>query len=903
MDTSKDIFTGIKYYFVGNIQNEETLADILDKHGGKRYNYLTGCVSHVIAEINSENEPELEEANDIHETYIVLPSWISLSHYSNTLLPYHPFLVTKNKLFNNLKFMIDNHNMTLSLEKSDIDIIWALVTYNGGTLIKSSSSKNIGERPISITHLISDFPSLKQDSLRNDYPHVDFSHKGGLNDFFIVTPDWLIDCACTNSIIPYEKYNPRYLVKQLDIDSKIKESNVSSFENPALCQNIRNENIEVTRDEYGGVGKDFDANDRNKYDIKGSEKTINEQLTKIITDAFPPTQDDKTCSYLDLSQTEIPVNLNLLGCIFYIDDYNECIPSHILQSWKKVINQYGGEIVESMNQNYTHFLSSTRTDNFKKALSCNRRCISAHWLNDCVSIKAPSLPPPWKFLHLPLPLNFSARKYMLEKHVISITNFLDGERIQVKHMIWRAGAKYTGGLNQSNTLLICKSKTGSKVEKALQWKIPIVNIEWLIDFLLTQEEQHPQDFPDINDTKYQNYPDKFLDDDIAAKKDECHNYIFFDYSRFLDLMAPWEQPIFVDQEIVKDKCIQRISKSHINPLTPSDIHATIKQKVAKNDFISKPTLSDIDLNIDAKSRNYPEYTPKFSNSFENESDRHKKRNILGPLKQKRLLESAIIITKKMAISNNAESLFASFVPKKEKIMSPNKNNNSNHSIILNGSNCLTELNSSNKYLVMVTGHLKVKTELLNKQITNLRGEVTDNPMSCTHVIMDSIKRTLKFFCALSHCRYIVTSKWVEDSHNAGYFLDESEYILKDIDAERSYDFCLKTSLYRAQHRDLLFKNMNFYLTPNVEPSLKILKPVIESAGGTFVKQRPSTRQISLQNKDKVKLVIISCPEDISLCKDYLSQDIDLHNVELILTGLIQQNLNFEQFLINFNTVV
>uniref|UniRef100_A0A8C4NFH0 PAX-interacting protein 1 n=1 Tax=Eptatretus burgeri TaxID=7764 RepID=A0A8C4NFH0_EPTBU len=56
---------------------------------------------------------------------------------------------------------------------------------------------------------------------------------------------------------------------------------------------------------------------------------------------------------------------------------------------------------------------------------------------------------------------------------------MDRDREEVKLMVRLIGARYTGYLTRSNTLLICKEPCGMKYEKAREWRIPCVNVAWL----------------------------------------------------------------------------------------------------------------------------------------------------------------------------------------------------------------------------------------------------------------------------------------------------------------------------------------------------------------------------------------------------------------------------------------
>lgn len=89
-----------------------------------------------------------------------------------------------------------------------------------------------------------------------------------------------------------------------------------------------------------------------------------------------------------------------------------------------------------------------------------------------------------------------------------MTGFVDNDRDDLKLMAYLAGAKYTGYLCRSNTVLICKEPSGLKYEKAKEWRIPCVNAQWLGDILLGNFEALRQ----VQYSRYTafNLPDPFV---------------------------------------------------------------------------------------------------------------------------------------------------------------------------------------------------------------------------------------------------------------------------------------------------------------------------------------------------------------------------------------------------------
>ncbi|CAL1541165.1 unnamed protein product [Lymnaea stagnalis] len=176
----------------------------------------------------------------------------------------------------------------------------------------------------------------------------------------------------------------------------------------------------------------------------------------------------------------VPPDLCLLGCVFCIVDYQNILGSGEVVAWKKVIEQYGGQVESSYCNRVTHVLcSNQKSEVFKMALKEGKRVVTAFWLNDCLMNK--KMVPPWEALHLPL--SFHSEKPGFNQ-MISVTNFDGEERLRLKQMINAIGAKYTGYMTHHNSALICKKPGGMKFEKAKEWRIAVVNVQWLSDLVL-----------------------------------------------------------------------------------------------------------------------------------------------------------------------------------------------------------------------------------------------------------------------------------------------------------------------------------------------------------------------------------------------------------------------------------
>ncbi|OUM57027.1 hypothetical protein PIROE2DRAFT_65238 [Piromyces sp. E2] len=179
-------------------------------------------------------------------------------------------------------------------------------------------------------------------------------------------------------------------------------------------------------------------------------------------------------------------------------------------------------------------------------------------------------------------------------------------------------------------------------------------------------------------------------------------------------------------------------------------------------------------------------------------------------------------------------------------------------------------------------------------VKDLGGIVEESWENCTHLVTDKIRRTVKFLCVLATGKKIVSLNWVKASKKAGKFLDPNKYILKDPASEKKWKFTMKSSLKTAHdNRDNpLFKGLTFYMTPNTKPPFDEMETIINAAGGTLIKDLPE----EVDND----IVILSCPDDSSVCKSLVKQGYDnIHSNEFILSGILKQSVDYKSYKMKF----
>ncbi|PRD23663.1 UNVERIFIED_CONTAM: PAX-interacting protein 1 [Trichonephila clavipes] len=414
----------------------------------------------------------------------------------------------------------------------------------------------------------------------------------------------------------------------------------------------------------------------------------------------------------------------------------------------------------------------------------SKRCVTAYWLNDTLEKK--KLKYPWLAHHFPTP--FSDDK-PCKNQIISMTNFEGEERNILKNIITILGAKYTNYLSIQNTIVICKKNEGRKALKAREWRIPLVNVQWLHDLMFGHIDALRLSMAH----KYQQY--------------DSENPFAVDYALVPHLMSAWKFPVKISEELIK--------KYNIEPKTPDNAASAEKD-------------------------------PKKRENEENIEPEAKRIRVESPP-----LEENIPLTTQ------------------------------------------TPPDNENNPRVLFTGIAKIKE--LAKIVCQLGGCLAKSETETTHLVASQYARTVKFLCAIHVVKYVVTPEWIAECEKQNKFVDEKEYILRDLENEKMYSFNLENVLNREE-RTPIFKDFVFFITAGVIPKADILKKIIEAGSGTPVfKKAPTLKQIKSVEQTGQKFVVITCENDLHLCKMYQERKICVQNVEFILTCSIRQELDFSSF--------
>eukprot|EP00698_Gefionella_okellyi_P015688 TRINITY_DN4442_c0_g2_i1.p1 TRINITY_DN4442_c0_g2~~TRINITY_DN4442_c0_g2_i1.p1 ORF type:complete len:798 (+),score=153.50 TRINITY_DN4442_c0_g2_i1:59-2452(+) len=194
--------------------------------------------------------------------------------------------------------------------------------------------------------------------------------------------------------------------------------------------------------------------------------------------------------------------------------------------------------------------------------------------------------------------------------------------------------------------------------------------------------------------------------------------------------------------------------------------------------------------------------------------------------------------------------------------------------------------SQTQVAVLFTGIGPVSVGHHTAVVNKLGGRVTDDPMDCTHLVADQVRRTVKFLAALSRAKYIVNEKWLDACKRENTFVSTARY--GKLDKEEDIGCALSESMHRAASHPL-FQDKSVHITKSTKPSPSEARTVIECGGGTLLLRPPT--------KFDVSTIIVSCNEDLKLATNLASLGYTVYDKEWFLKSVLQQRLLTDHILV------
>ena len=92
----------------------------------------------------------------------------------------------------------------------------------------------------------------------------------------------------------------------------------------------------------------------------------------------------------------------LLGCKFLIVGYQDREEAEHVPKWRHVIERHGGKVADTLTEAVTHVIApDLELEVARASLAQGARLVTAHWLNDVITLKR--MVAPWRGVHFPLP--------------------------------------------------------------------------------------------------------------------------------------------------------------------------------------------------------------------------------------------------------------------------------------------------------------------------------------------------------------------------------------------------------------------------------------------------------------------------------------------------------------------
>ncbi|KAJ1390707.1 BRCT domain [Sesbania bispinosa] len=177
-----------------------------------------------------------------------------------------------------------------------------------------------------------------------------------------------------------------------------------------------------------------------------------------------------------------------------------------------------------------------------------------------------------------------------------------------------------------------------------------------------------------------------------------------------------------------------------------------------------------------------------------------------------------------------------------------------------------------------------------KILARLNISIASSSMEATHFVADKFTRTKNMLETMALGKPVVTHLWLESCGQANCFIDEKNYILRDMKKEKEIGFSMPVSLARARQKPLL-KGRRVYITPHIKPDKEVVSSLVTTVHGQVVDES----QICSDKNGNIldDLLILSFEDDYAMCHHFLKRGTAVYSPELVLNGIVIQKLELE----------
>ncbi|XP_072181998.1 PAX-interacting protein 1-like [Diadema setosum] len=894
-DVPEGFFREVNYYPIGTVPDE--ITELLEKGGAREESYLTDRVTHVITQ--DEDHPEVSEARDLFEVPVISPQWVSMSIHCKVLLPGKAFAPESSRLFSKVVACFSQ------LQASDRNALWAMVTFFGGTC-RANLSKEC-------THLV----TAKCEGAKYECAA---QHD---NEIKIVSPEWILESIQAKRMEEERPYHPRYIIDKMVVDS---------------APNMDFEMKEVAVEEEGEL---FSATEQAAKDKK--EKGVRPKLKLPWADDLMPLPD---ISALPEPARDAPPSSNT------------ATSSTFSQSAGSFSETFGGTTSSAGLSTPTpshkakekkHKKEKKKKKKHKKEKKKKDKKKHKHGTGTTPGQPAPPSMPPAaeastknrllrnitnKAEFLPSMTGTPTDKRSISQVLNSVGGRPGGHKgrldiyggLQPLPEIHYCGHDASAGVTPDSCLLGCifliiEYTQLVGVDYIDTWRKVIVEHGGIVDECYSDRITHV-----LCDTQRTDIFRLAMKDGKRCVTASWLN----DCLKKKAMLPPWRALHFpapsypLQPPLCKE---QIIAVTGFEGGERNDVKTMIEMTGAKyTGFFSRGNTLLICKRLEgAKYEKAQEWrTPVTNVQWLSEvilgnfdalhnfvMPRYQIFDVDDPFKLEHLRPTKLMEpwTIPLKISQSIRRSYITSIAQKTANLANGKRKGDPQSPASAAKKIRNMIQMDDDWdvgtpriapdkapRIMFTGIEVARITDLSKKIEKLGGRIVDSITQCTHLITSKIMRTVKFLAGVSVCKHIVTPLWVEESYKSRWFLDVNNFVLNDQEMETLFSFQLRESLVRAG-RQKLFKDVTIYITPGVKPGADMMRDIVECAGGKLAPSRPSLRKIShIQSTlGKGAFVVISTPSDMPLCRDFFTHNIDVHNAEFILTGVLRQRLDYRSY--------
>ncbi|RUS22348.1 hypothetical protein BC937DRAFT_89621 [Endogone sp. FLAS-F59071] len=497
-----------------------------------------------------------------------------------------------------------------------------------------------------------------------------------------------------------------------------------------------------------------------------------------------------------------------------------------------------------------------------------------------------------------------------ENFIITISNYTGAAREHIKRLIHNLGGAYTPHMTPANTHVICASPTGDKYAKALEWNTHIVNHLWL------EECYQSWTCRSVADARYTFFAEGVRMEDLVGRTP----VLSAEVERWWKPLPEEEEGESTDDGTVhgrqRPESQSESDDAVTGPLAARPLGTGSVTTVSKQPRQAAVQAADALHEVympDAVAYEKEKRTPRKgmkASSAGSAGKRERDDDDEGGEEDREEIKRKVKTKKRNSMEDDEDAEARDDMEEEEaeqgeleeqgnqtlsKKVTLKKDKGGKKAVVARARS--TSLSESTKEKTKKGKKVEVVDTSVNTTPTKGRpflksagARLADTPHECTHLITKHVARTEKFLSCVSVAQYILTPDWIAESIAQGRLVDETPYVLRDTDAEKQYQFKLTTSLERAREGKLM-EGKEVYVTPKTHPSKETVKEIVECAGGKLI-TTVSLRKLR-DGAASNSLIILSCEEDRDRWKDFRAHGLPVHSPELLLTGVLRQELDVD----------